>query len=572
MLNAIHQYRTHMICLAVLCILGLSLRLIGIDNGLPFAQVTDETNEISRSMEIARLQVPRNTYHRVFFSILQIPVHAAHFAAYALTTPGFSLADLERIYFVDRASFILTTRIFTAILNVLTIIPCFLIARRITGRLAGGIVAGVLIALHPGLVYHAHFGLPDPVSVLWVAWLLFSVLWIMDGHSRGYVLAGIFSAALMLTRLQVIPILICIPLAHLVVWMSGERSLRRLFVPLIGYGVVVILANVILNPFIVLRPQMIVADLQFLLGTHWQGASSDATLLEKAMSNRTLPITAIGAGLSLVAMAGFVLAIIRRQSAVIVIALSGIIFTLFILPGGWVRVTYWLPSIVPAALLATYLLFSWWSAPQAAVRWIGAGAGLILVWMLAGQSVQVVMILSQPNTRELAAAWVEEHIDAHTAIVVGDEFVYSVPLFRDQDSIARLRDLQRSIPVYEYYAQYPNLLPANAYNLYGKEYTRLLVNDSAWRDLIANEQIDYVIEADYCEGTPDYGSQTEANFPVISATIRAELELVYVSSPFASDSCEQFIPNRTHLEMMRFDDWERVGPIIRIYRTSTQAE
>jgi hypothetical protein len=130
----------------------------------------------------------------------------------------------------------------------------------------------------------------------------------------------------------------------------------------------------------------------------------------------------------------------------------------------------------------------------------------------------------------------------------------------------RLEKLQNLPPIYQYYLSNPETLPLSNYDIFGSEYTPQIQSDEDMLDFINRYEIEYVIETDYCGGSTPYRQVSSLTFPTVTETVRSQLDLIYTISPFADNDCKQHIENRTHMEYMRLWDWERVGPIIRVYR------
>jgi hypothetical protein len=234
-----------------------------------------------------------------------------------------------------------------------------------------------------------------------------------------------------------------------------------------------------------------------------------------------------------------------------------VVFTLSLLPAVRPRLTYWLPTIVPTVILAGYL---------AAVliekrnRLAMLGALVLVACLIWGitESARLNLALSRENTRLLAYDFVTQTIPEQSRILIGDTFIYSVPLDRSSDSMQRMQAITEIPPSHEHFLAFPEDAPQPQYDLFGNEYRAELTSAAAWRAFLTENDIEYVIEADYCNPA----DPLEATLP---DALRDDLTLIYEVSPFASSECETHIENRTHMEYMRLDKWQRVGPIIRIY-------
>jgi len=65
--------------LIAILVLAFGLRVVGISNGLPYSQLTDESSDIAEPLRLASGQMPAYAFHRVFWPISLLPVHAAYF-------------------------------------------------------------------------------------------------------------------------------------------------------------------------------------------------------------------------------------------------------------------------------------------------------------------------------------------------------------------------------------------------------------------------------------------------------------------------------------------------------------
>lgn len=194
---------------------------------------------------------------------------------------------------------------------------------------------------------------------------------------------------------------------------------------------------------------------------------------------------------------------------------------------------------------------------------------ILIVGIASLEIIWINRILAQAETRTLAYEYITENIPPDSNILIGSHFTYSVPLHRSQESIQRLAATGAEIaPIYEFQLANPGYITGPFYNLFGPEYQQNIVDDATWWEFVRDHNIEFVVEADYCGGQARYDSPSQIEFPVITPPVRAELSLVEIFSPFQSDQCEQIIPDRTALENMMLHGWERVGPLIRIYRIS----
>jgi hypothetical protein len=552
--------------------LAFVLRVWGIDHGLPYGQLPDESGDIATSLRIVRGDLPEYAYHRVGWPVAQLPLHAAHFIGLRLTHPNFDLAAFEAHYFTERDDFVLLTRLWLAFLVSLAVFPLGITARWLGLKLGGVLLVGVLYATQPALAYLGHVALPDSFAVLWIAVGLWAAVGIARfGTRRWYVLAGAALALAMLARLQTVMLVVPIALGH--VWFVGHQPHRvRLFLvrPFWSIGAFFVV-SIVFNPFIVLTPQRVIADIAFIYSERYAGTYNQAGETQTAANsfnnisaNLSLPVIFMRPWLALVAGIAILWALGQRQAWVGIIAAFWVIFTIYLLPTPTPRITFWLPALVPLVMLAA------WGVSQLRGRRASVLA-LLLVGANLWETVQINHLLSQPDTRTLAYDYITTNIPPDTPILMGDPFVYSVPLARNIASIKRMATLQTLPPVYAYFLNQPAAAPSPQYDLYGVEYQAHMRNADELQAFVQTYAIEYVIVADFCQGGLQYSSNSDMDFPPIPSTaaVTHAWELVAVFSPFGVAECQQPIENRTHLEYLRLGAWQRVGAIIRVYRVQS---
>ncbi len=554
---------------------ALALRLWGIDAGMPRGQLPDETNDIATSLQIVKGEVPEYTYHRVAWPMFQIPLHGAHFLVKKLADFGYSLDRFEAEYFTRRQDFIMSARIYSAVWASLACVVVYGAGLLATKHPGGGLLSGGLLALHPAHVYLSHVALPDAFATLWVGLNLLGTLLILNSGSRwGYVLAGAAAAVAMLVRLQTAALVILpVVAAHGIAWwrFSG-RSRQFLMMRWLWAAGAFVAASVVFNPFIVLAPGRVWDDVQFIFderytGTNnWQPELQQFDPLSNIRANREQPVNFLRPYVLVLALLAAAVCVLRRETAglAVVFAFGVIAFTL--LPTTIPRITFWLPAVVVASLLVAIGLFWAMSQRQAIIRVAGIGLLAGVVALSGFESVTIDRVLARPTTQTLAYEYITHHVPPGAAVMQGNEFTYSVPLARNMASITRLAAHETLPPVYEYLSDHPDQITHPAYDIFGPEAIGQIRSDDDMLAFLDRFHIDYVVETDYCAGPIPYDQVASRSFPLVTAGVRDHLTLLYTASPFESDVCLQVIPDRTPLESMSLGDWQRTGPIIRVYR------
>ena len=551
---------------SLVCI-AFVLRLWGLDNGLPFAQMPDESADITTSLQIASGKQPTYLYHRVGWPIFQLPVHALHFVVKAVTTPGFGLRDFQDHFFRNRWAFIYSARLLVALLSSLSIIFAFGLGRVLCDDDRGGYVMALLFCGHAWFNYITHTALPDGFAFSWIIVALFaSAMIAKTGQRWAYLLAGASVAVVTLARLQAFTIFIPIGLAHIIFWFrSRERTLALLLTRWIWSFSAFIVVQILLNPFILLNFPGVVADVQSI--TSQYNSDSLTSSIQYALQNFPFPIILARPYVLAAAVIGLGCAIVRRNWAVLSIATFGIIFATTIIGRRYPTPNFFLPFAAPSLALAGFGLANLVASPQRAVRLFGFGALSLILTLGFTESIQVSQILARPNTRIAAYIWISQNIKAGARILIGEPVAYSVPLFRTEESIRRMTtDTPVSIsPSMEWQLTAPPIKEP-AFNLYGYEYQTQITDERSLINFVKTHNIEYIIEADYCAGGYSFSSGSSIEFPVIPTDYRKGLTLEAVFSPFAQPDCAEHVPERLHLQRMNLNIWNSVGPVIRIYR------
>ncbi|MBI4739905.1 glycosyltransferase family 39 protein [Candidatus Woesearchaeota archaeon] len=555
------------IAIGSLVCIAFVLRLWGLDNGLPFAQMPDESADITTSLQIASGKQPTYLYHRVGWPVFQLPMHALHFAVKAATTPGFGLSDFQDHFYRNRWTFIYSARLLVALVSSLSIVFAFGLGRALCDDDRGGYVMALLFCGHAWFNYITHTALPDGFAFSWIIVALFaSAMIAKTGQRWAYLLAGASVAVVTLARLQAFTIFIPVGLAHIIFWFqTRERTRILLFTRWLWSFGAFIVVQIFLNPFIVLNFSGTVADVQSI--TSQYSSDSLTSSIQYALQNFPFPIILARPYILAAAVIGLGYAMVRRNWTALSIALFGIVFGASIIGRRYPTPNFFLPFAASALALAGFGLANLVASHQKVMKLFGFGALIVIVGISFTESGQVSQILAHPNTRMAAYSWITQNIKTGSRILIGEPIVYSVPLFRTKESIRRMAaDTPVSIsPSMEWQLTAPPIKEP-PFNLYAYEYQSQITDERALTSFVKKHNIEYIVEADYCAGGYSFSSGSSIEFPVIPVEYRKELILETVFSPFAQPDCAEHVPERLHLQRMNLSIWNSVGPVIRIYR------
>jgi Dolichyl-phosphate-mannose-protein mannosyltransferase len=405
-----------------LLIVSLALRLWGIKQGLPYSYNADEaTHFVPRA--VAFMSGDLNPHY-----FLNPPAYS--YLLYIVFELWFGSADAVRTaYTSDPTAVFVVARVVAALLGTVAVWLTYLAGARLFDRLVG-LLAAAVMAFGFLPVFYSHLALNDVPTLAPVALSLYGIAGVLRrGRTRDYVFAGIGIGLAGATKYTALIMVVSLVAASVCDGAGGARgaAARRCALAL-GLALVSFL---IANPYAALDPS------SFFQGVSQQASQAAGTEPVKLGSNPGSGIAyylwtftwGLGWGPALAAIGGAALLLARRRLATAIVLLPApIVFIIFM--GDQQRFFgRWLMPIVPiVAVLGAYgavELARALSRPrgQPARRVVPAVlAGAIVAVLLLGQSVVADIhndqVLSRPDTRNLARAWMVDHIPAGSKIVI----------------------------------------------------------------------------------------------------------------------------------------------------------
>ena len=450
------------LALGGLLAVGLLLRLWGIKQGLPYSYNADEaTHFVPRA--VAFLSQDLNPHY-----FLNPPAYS--YLLYVVFELWFGSADAVRSAYVsDPTAVFVVARVVTALLGTAAVWLTYLAAARLFDRKIGLLAAAVMtFAFLP--VFYSHLALNDVPTLAPVALALYGIAGVLRrGRRRDYVLAGIGIGLAGATKYTGLIMLVCLLAAAVSDGAGGARAtaLRRV-------GLAVLLAFVsflIANPYAALDPS------SFFSGVGQQASQAAGTEPVKLGTNPGSGIYyylwtftwGLGWGPALAAIGGAALLLVRRRIATAMVLLPAPIAFIIFMGDQQRFFGRWLMPIFPiVAVLGAYgavelaRMLSRPRGPAPGRRLMPAAlAGVILIVVMLGQSLVADIhndeVLSRPDTRNLARAWMVRHVSAGSKVVIE-------PLVPDNWAL----DVGRVLPVTatgERWWRYPTWLTSYDQNL-----------------------------------------------------------------------------------------------------------
>jgi hypothetical protein len=406
----------HRPLLVLLLVSTFLLRLWGIKQGLPYSYNVDEaTHFVPRAIAFFGHDLnPRYFLNPPAYSYLLHIVFEVWFG---------SGDAVQRAYVTDPSSVYVVARVVAAVLGTLAVWLTYLAGSRFFNRNIGLLAAAIFgLAFLP--IFYSHLALNDTPTLAPVALSLYGTAGVIRrGRRRDYVIAGIGVGLAAATKYTGGVTLLCLGAAFIcdaaggAVWVAARRLGLALVLALIAF--------VIANPYAVLD-----------FASFRSGLSSQASLAagQDPVKLGTTPgggvgyylwtfTWGLGWGPALAAIAGAVMLLVRRRLAMALVLLPAPIAFIIFMGNQQRFFGRWLMPIFPVvAILAAYAAveFAVWLVRARRVP-VPLAAAVVSLLMLAQSVVAVIhndAVLSRPDTRNLARAWMVSHVPAGAKVVI----------------------------------------------------------------------------------------------------------------------------------------------------------
>ncbi len=574
----------------VIAALIFAVRVSQIHQGLPDVQLSDENSDLSTTAKILTGQVPPDIhFHRLAILWIEVPAFGLVYLKNALGTGQFSFSALQNLYFAYREYFVFSARLLIVIVSTIAIYALADLVRRCLSPTAA-IIAIVLGGCYYFWNINLLYAMPDSLIPSVVVFYLWAVVLVYQRGSRlDYLLAGIALAFVLMCKISAATIGITLVLAHFFrVW--NESKSTRIWQQLIVSDRVVVVVGafvcgcIIANPLAFLHPQMSTYELHLLFNQGFDTseaigntASNAGNFLHSAYSkSRELFEGYVGVPL-LVALLLSVVFTIRRRSQFGVLMISAFLaaWLTIALSIRYEKASYWLPLVPMIVILAAYTLFEIlkWSQTRGSLAYsLGILVVVVVISNEALLTLKVSLIVYNDYTFEQAETFIEQNWPKSSSVLMGANEVYSVPILRDTTSILRAQSLgHQPLRAETWWLQQAPQTRPYEYNIYGPEFQGKVTTYDALHQLILDNQIQYVITVDNCDGTTPRPSSTSAQeFPAIDRSIRSDLQLIKVFTPFnRGEQCLTDVWERIGpLHRDELYDWQRPGPIVKLYKVT----
>lgn len=409
------------LALGTICLLGLVLRLWGINFGLPYTYAPDEPTYLLLTLRI--LQSGDLNPHWWYYPSLMFYLNAVALLLFflagrlmgAFVTPA-DLAHPEIVTMgvgkLDLPSEFLVSRGLVVLISVAAIILVYQIGRQLNPSKGVAVVAALLLAVSPTVVDHSHRFGPDLFALFFsLAAFLFSIRIVDEPKLRYYAAAGIAAGLAIASKYNAGLILVPLVVAHFLRFGAIGWRRKELFIGLIAIG----LTFVIAVPFSVL-------DLKnFWEGVQWQAFSysieGHAGQEGNALQWYSSYLLGMEGAMVVFAIICSAYCLITRSKKSLVLLSFPVVYFLFV-SLLLVRNARTIMLIIPFLdLLAAQLLvnvYEWLTGAQRFRRGIGAAILAAMCALMIVPPLQTALAanisLTQSDGRESARQWLEANL------------------------------------------------------------------------------------------------------------------------------------------------------------------
>jgi len=429
------------ILLIIIFLGGFSLRIFGIDYGLPFLYDPDEPTFITMVYKMLITDDlhpgwfghPGTTLVYILYFIYKLTfIIGTNIGVYT------NFEAYKLLYFQDPTLFYLTGRIICALFGSATILIVYLITRRLLNHKAG-LLASALLAISPLHIMYSKLIRTDIILTFFIVVVFWYTLNIFDRRKwSDYILAGLFSGLAIATKYPGLIAVIIIIAAYLL-----NKEFRDL-PKIISSGFACIFGAFLGSPYLFLDFRTALSDIiiearprhlsqtgeGFIHNLYWY---IKGPLLEN--------VSFIGL---IIVFLGLIICIVSRKKDKRLLIVFPICFLLFISSLN-LRFDRWIIPFIPFFYMIMSICFYWivgWISLHYSTRVRNAIACILLLAVFA-PILRADLIkgkeLSGKDTRTVAREWMLENIPLYSRVLVEE---YSPHIPSDRYSLLVIEDKQ----------------------------------------------------------------------------------------------------------------------------------
>ncbi len=518
-----------LIVVGLLFILALALRVWGITFGLPYLYHPDEPAFVLQALAIGRGLPNGVTFaNPPLDKYLLLIEYAATYAVGRVNHIYASPQDFVNQFRADPTRLYLIARVTSALFGAATVIVVYALAARVRGRRVA-LLAAALAAFAYLLVRESHFAVNDAlVTFLTTLALYFSLRILQQSNRRDYIVAGALVGLAFAAKYTGAVALVPLVLAHF--WSPARRWKNLLLALGAALGAVVIGF-----PSVFLETHRVVGDVYAGLYSKGQFIGYDG--LDPAggyIYYFKVLLWGLGAPLFLFGIGGIILAVARRERALLIVAALPLALYASM---GYERMyfaRYLLPAVPALIILAAVAVDA--AIQSLAARWkFSTGVAYLAAALLIGllpflDSIRFDVIMTQADTRTQASEWIQARLPLVAKIAT--DWPPFGPTISNRD----------------------NLLVANGWSLFD-----LTIEDYHARG------VDYVVASSYTYDMWLLDPAKDARRREFYDRLNRGVHLIAEFKPDAGDGELHFVYDQIYAPFTELNRLQRPGPTIRIY-------
>jgi hypothetical protein len=408
--------------LAIILVLALTVRLVGIHYGLPYVYYPDEALLVNPAMGFGTGDLnPHFFLYPSLYMYVLFLIYGLSYAIGWLTGVYTSTNDFVRLFFHDVTLFYLPGRLLAALSGVMSVGMVYLLGRS-AYDVRVGLIAGAFLAfsvLHVEFSHYVKTHVPAGLLVIVTLGLAWSI-YIGNDNWRRYLLAGVVAGLGASTVYLAGFALVSVIVAHVLRWRDASKNTSevRLLTPkLFGAIIASCAAFLLTTPFAILDWPTFIGDLSGTAAAYSAGGFWE----RESFYPLTSLVASIGHPLGYMALLGLCYALVRRRPADLIL-LSQPLFLAGFLMLFAIKEPHHMLNAFPALsiLSASFLVDAVsWFIRSCILQSVALTLAAVLLLVTPVQaSFQNSFRLTLPDTRSIAKEWVEKNIPPGSKIVM----------------------------------------------------------------------------------------------------------------------------------------------------------
>lgn len=333
-------------------------------------------------------------------------------------------------------------RCVSAVFGTATVLLIYLIGRRFYS-VGTALLGAFFIAINPVHTLNSHFFKSDVATTFFIlVALLFMLHYIENGRRRNFIWASIFTGVAFSTNYYGGFLLIPLVAAKAFHALHGRKRLGPLLREYDTFlaPIIVIVVFLLLSPYVFLDyhkflyhfHRMLFSDRVNLYNTMVQHGFSDYSFQTPLVYSLRFGLRhAMGIVPALLSVASIIYLVLRRRPIDLCLVLFVLVYFFFINSGKAVFVRYYLGIVPLLSLFVAEMLVAGWR--RFFEKWGTRGVilGCVVVLLVAAGPIHTTIrqnhLLSQPDTRTLAAEWIAKNIPPGSRIAAPLKYRYGKP-------------------------------------------------------------------------------------------------------------------------------------------------